>query len=449
MSGIILTVLVVSLLVLGIMISSGVASPCGPSTFSSGTDAPARTALPSPAPIYRRFHAAFLSRFAAFSVAVLAVVLRSKADILTSAGAVKALPNTEASKHLPVHLRGVLTYVHPPTYALFLQDATAGVYISCDPDEVSRLGLRPGRIIEADGVTEAGNFAPIVQLTAESGHGGVKVVGEGDFPSPVPVSPEMTAFSEVENAFSRIRGVVQSVARETNSGMPGDDRVRLSVDVGRGVFRVYVPGFRKESPLPDWVDASVRIDGVHSPVANSAGQLVRFDILCPNAQSVVVEKPAPKDAFAGPVESPESLMRFESGRTPRHRVRLSGTVTLSRGSRGFYFASGTAGIWVELADGTAPAEGDSVDVAGFPTRGLFYPKITEAVVRSRGHGTPPGPGRPGRDRPYVGRQRRPAGLGHRRASCKERRGRRVRAQHLLRRQAFRRDSPRPQGGPAF
>ena len=46
---------------------------------------------------------------------------------LTSNSAVKSLSPTEAIRGYPVRIRGTITYIHPNSYSLFLQDSTAGI----------------------------------------------------------------------------------------------------------------------------------------------------------------------------------------------------------------------------------------------------------------------------------------------------------------------------------
>ena len=50
---------------------------------------------------------------------------------LTRLSDVRRTPSDVAASGLPVHIRGIVTYHDPSTYVLFVQDDTAGIYVSC------------------------------------------------------------------------------------------------------------------------------------------------------------------------------------------------------------------------------------------------------------------------------------------------------------------------------
>src|SRR3954465_16038578 len=50
--------------------------------------------------------------------------------LLTEAAAIRALPRDEAVRHSPVRVTGVVTFHDAQSGELFVQDATAGIYIS-------------------------------------------------------------------------------------------------------------------------------------------------------------------------------------------------------------------------------------------------------------------------------------------------------------------------------
>ncbi|HYP14270.1 MAG TPA: hypothetical protein VEQ63_10130, partial [Bryobacteraceae bacterium] len=82
-------------------------------------------------------------------------------EVIRTVQDIRSLPLGSAGAGLPVKIVGVVTYHDPRRYALFVQDASAGIYISCHggppPDIVA------GDRVEVTGVTSAGDFAPIVR----------------------------------------------------------------------------------------------------------------------------------------------------------------------------------------------------------------------------------------------------------------------------------------------
>ena len=70
---------------------------------------------------------------------------------LTNAQQIRKLKPEDAEKNLPVRLRGVITYYDPPIDNLFVQDATAGIFVLTDTNLETNLAV--GMEIELDGVT--------------------------------------------------------------------------------------------------------------------------------------------------------------------------------------------------------------------------------------------------------------------------------------------------------
>jgi hypothetical protein len=63
----------------------------------------------------------------------------------------------------PVRLCGVVTHFNAKEGDLFVQDATAGIYVN-----LSNFALRfkPGRLVEVEGVTGAPDFAPEISRSS-------------------------------------------------------------------------------------------------------------------------------------------------------------------------------------------------------------------------------------------------------------------------------------------
>src|SRR5262249_37633265 len=83
---------------------------------------------------------------------------------LTNAAQIRQLSATEAARSLPARLRGVLsTEAGPsPDQAAVIWDETAGIYLLGSSNEFSTLNR--GDFIQVSGVTDPGQFAPIVRI---------------------------------------------------------------------------------------------------------------------------------------------------------------------------------------------------------------------------------------------------------------------------------------------
>src|SRR4051812_23528758 len=93
--------------------------------------------------------------------------------VLRTVAAVRRLSRDEAKAAIPVQLRGVITY-WGPRWHCFLNDETGGLFLAVKLSE-KRDAKEPavGDLVEVTGVTDPGDFAPIVAAPA------IRVVGQG------------------------------------------------------------------------------------------------------------------------------------------------------------------------------------------------------------------------------------------------------------------------------
>src|SRR5438874_151999 len=78
---------------------------------------------------------------------------------LRTAEQVRRLPAGQAEQSLPVRLKGVVTFFDRELFSQFVQDETAGIYLQDSPSTPT---LIPGQRVEVEGVTSAGEYAPVV-----------------------------------------------------------------------------------------------------------------------------------------------------------------------------------------------------------------------------------------------------------------------------------------------
>src|SRR4051794_31224071 len=77
--------------------------------------------------------------------------------VLRTADEVRRLSPEEAAHHIPVHLKGVLTYADEALFSHFVQDDTAGIYFR----EITNMpAMHAGQLVIIDGETDAGEYAP-------------------------------------------------------------------------------------------------------------------------------------------------------------------------------------------------------------------------------------------------------------------------------------------------
>src|SRR5690348_1241722 len=84
------------------------------------------------------------------------------ASEIRSAEGIRNLTVAQASQHYPVKLQGVITFYDTNLFMRFIQDETAGIYFF---PFVATNGpaLAAGQLVELEGTTDPGEYAPVVQ----------------------------------------------------------------------------------------------------------------------------------------------------------------------------------------------------------------------------------------------------------------------------------------------
>jgi PAS domain S-box-containing protein len=291
---------------------------------------------------------------------------------LHTAAQVRQLTSEQAARHYPVRLRGVMTFFDEAQFYRFFQDDTAGIYFF-PSDAVSNADLVTGELVEIEGQTSPGEYAPTVIPQR------AKILGAGTFPPAKPVSYEDLASGEEDSQFVEIHGIVRAVSFDALTKY-------YSIEIATGGGRLtalatQLPVRRGE----DLADSTVKIRGVCVSRFNLQRQLFDLRLLVPRPTDVVIEMPAPSNPFDAPTRSIEQLLQF----TPRgpygHRVKVSGTVIYQRDGA-LYIEDITEGLYVETQQEGSLLPGDRVEVLGFPAKGEYIPMLQDAVFRKTGSG---------------------------------------------------------------
>jgi PAS domain S-box-containing protein len=292
--------------------------------------------------------------------------------VLSRVDQVLGLTPEEASRGYPVRVRGVVTYYDAEWCMLFVQDATAGIYLQCRSH-----GFTPevGQWVEVRGSTAPGEFSPIIDRPE------LRPLGKGPLPPPKAISFEQLSYGRGEAQWIELQGTVQSVRRV------GVLHANLEVAAAGGRTTVSIPGVG-ELPM-HLLAARARFRGVGIGIFNKKRQLLGAEVLSPSLDFIALEEQAPADPFAAPVRPLDSLMRFRLDDELGHRVRVQGVVTHQRPTGSFYLMDRTSGLYVQTTDRTPLAPGDQVDVIGFPARGEYAPVLRGALYRKLGPGKLP------------------------------------------------------------
>jgi PAS domain S-box-containing protein len=305
---------------------------------------------------------------------------------LTQIEQIRELTPEQANRGYPVRLRAVVTYyvshatnllpqmtdAAPAAPDIFIQDATAGIWINAPPGGPE---AKHGQLIEIEGVSEAPDFAPQI------GKPRWRVVGQAPMPAPHHPTFERMASTQEDSQWVEIEGVVRTA--EAHMGF-----LTLSVAVSGGRVKASIPQFHQRVPAR-LIDAEVRIRGACGALFNSKNQLVGVLLYVPSLDEVRIKKPAPADPFATAAQPPFGVQQFSPATASGHRIHVRGVVTFQQPGSLLYISYGLTGLRVETSQPTVLHAGDRVDVVGFPHLSNFRPVLEDATFRLIGNGPVP------------------------------------------------------------
>jgi signal transduction histidine kinase len=312
--------------------------------------------------------------------------------VLTTAAQVRALTEEEARQGLSVRLRGVfMGDADPVGIAFVVQDETEGIYVQGPAELVA--AARRGDLLEIEGVTDPGGFAPYV--VAQS----LRKIGERAIPEPIRVTLDQVNAGQMDAKWVEISGIVRSVEPKAPSDNapppPGTRYVAPSLDgslkqppktkmkLASGSTRVVVE-VNGEFSAEEYVDAEVRLRGLCFNLHNRSRQFVRPFIQVPRDVEVVVISPPPKKPFASEPRPVTSLLRFAqlTGKQG-HRVHIRGVVLHHEPGTALWVRDEERSLRVHTAQEETLRPGDEVDVLGFPALGNYSAVLEDAVYQKR------------------------------------------------------------------
>jgi len=312
--------------------------------------------------------------------------------LFTAAADIQALPSDIAAAGHPVRLRAQITDV-PTWRGLFIQDRTRGIHLDYSSTLRHELPVvRPGDILEVEGETGAGLFAPIIAAHR------VAVVGHAPLPEGRPVSIDDLMSGRQDSQLVEFTGIVHGV--RAAAGV--DDYLEIELMHGRMRVPTFVP-LPKGRPLPPGlgIDAALRVRAVAAALYNDSRQILGARLLVPSADDVHVLAPAPSDPFALPISSLDRLLDFtatfaSAGPAPGRLRKVRGVVVLAS-ARTVYVRDTVGTFEVHASGDVALTPGDEIEAVGFPivregaTVDTFRPSLDDATIRRIGRAPLPQP----------------------------------------------------------
>jgi len=286
--------------------------------------------------------------------------------LLVRASQIRGLSASEAARQYPVRLIGVLTYYNPARYLRFVQDDSCGIYF--DPAPSGEPLLRAGQKVEIEGMSDPGEFAPIIRAAH------IRTLGEGPMPKPTIVTLRTLLTGEQDSQWVAVRGVVRNQYVES-----GDTILALAAD--NASVRVIVPNAARQPAPVNLVDASVEVGGVCSTRFDARRRLRGVELNVPGWAQLEVTMAPPPNPLKLPPRPINELLQFHGGTNGFHRSHIQGQVTLRQGDGSFFLQDGTGGILVQAQQPAKAVQvGDAVGAVGFAAIVDGLPAFQEGVV---------------------------------------------------------------------
>jgi signal transduction histidine kinase/DNA-binding response OmpR family regulator len=315
---------------------------------------------------------AMLSPFGGCSGAEKAPVLPT----LTTARAVHGLTSAEAKRGYPVHFQAVCVFCFAGWHGMFVHDGASSVWVERRNHTLITQAIHAGSLLEIDGITNAGDYSPIVDQAS------LRILGERAIPPAVPVSLLRLSTGADEAQWVVFEGTVR--AAEIREDM-------LSLTVASGSVQLEVNTMAASEPeYSRLVDAKVRVRGSVGPVFNQRRQLIGVTVYSPSLEYIDVLEPGPADPFSLPITKVRDVFGYNPGVNPDHRVRIHGVVE-ARWGQSVFITDGVQGASVLGTKMTSLRPGDVVDAVGFPVLGDNAETIQDAIFRRLGTATLPPP----------------------------------------------------------
>jgi diguanylate cyclase (GGDEF)-like protein len=285
---------------------------------------------------------------------------------LTSVAAIRDLSVTQANAALPVKITGVVTYNDPGWKQLFLQDSTGGIYVKYAG---SRAPLAAGQRVTAVGLTNAGDYAPVIVAPK------FQLLGKGQMPRPVPMTAADASSGVLDSQFVEVEGVIHPLKLNEEP-----NHLTFELYSSFGQIHAYAgPDFSDSEYVRSLVDATVRIRGVCGTVFNSRRQLVGYQLSVSSVKDIAVVKPASVGWANREPVAINSLLRFSPHADFSHRIKVRGSVTML--GRGFFYIQDESGGLEVQGDTSGLRLSDRVEAVGYASPGGGYsPVLTDATV---------------------------------------------------------------------
>jgi signal transduction histidine kinase len=322
--------------------------------------------------------------------------------LLTTIKQIRELTQDEGARGYRVRVRGTISHFDEVAkVSLIVHDGEFGQFVMppASPKTVPWWrDLRRGDVVEIEGRTVRGGFAPNIEPSM------VRRIGHGALPTPkrIPFSSMLSGRHDCD--YVEITGVVQ---RAWLASDPQMHTLFADVAFEDGIIRAAFWEYGEED-LTRFVDARVRLRGNVGTLFGRTEQLRGVSLFVGRIGDITVLEEAP-NPFVLPTRSIRSIYNYSASGEVNRRIRVRGVVTcyipghpvevsdFTSTARFryvrhvLYVDDGTGGARVETEQPERVGPGTVLEVAGFPAVTPGKPILTNAVFKLSGAAPEPSP----------------------------------------------------------
>jgi signal transduction histidine kinase len=300
---------------------------------------------------------------------------------------IRALPEEEAARPTAVFVRGVVTFTDRGGRIFTVQDDSAGIWFSVtlaraggewQGDDAVLAALAPGCLVEVEGATVRGGFAPAILPRS------IRILDRRPLPTPAAVVTERFFSGSDDCLRVEVSGVAQGFIDDGS-------RWLLVLERQGRRFEARVPKAAFADPETTVVDAAISLVGVATAKMNARGEILYPRLLVNNPADVRITTPPASSPFAAPKVPLRAIAHFQPEPLGGHRLRTEGIVSYAVPGQFFHVQDGFIGVRVQTRRTEPLAAGDRVEIAGFLDRRRATAGIIEALYRVVGREEPPQP----------------------------------------------------------
>jgi signal transduction histidine kinase len=320
--------------------------------------------------------------------------------LLTTIKQIRALSQDEGARGYPVRVRGIVTHFDEQAkVTLMIHDGSFGQFVAtpADPKAVGEWrDLRRGDLVEIEGRTVRGGFAPNVQPIS------VRRIGQAPLPHPkqIPFASMLSGRHDCD--YVELTGVVQRAWASFDQ----PHTLFLEVAFDDGVVRAAFWDYAGQD-VQRLIDARVRLRGNVGALFGRTEQLRGVSLFVGRTSDISILESAP-DPFWLPTRSIRGIYNYSATGEVNRRIRIRGVVTcyipghpvevsdFTSTARFryvrhvLYVDDGTGGTRIETDQQDPVLPGTMVEVAGFPAVTPGKPILKNAIFKVAGEASQPG-----------------------------------------------------------